>query len=87
MSSDMIFLFLDLGVKILDKLDWEDVKETARFYYTDSTTTVNLYPALILSVILLFFCKCKKGNELVLKVVHLHLLHEPIEWKCILIDR
>jgi len=46
--------WLDLGMKMLDKVDWEDVKETAKFYYTDSTTTLNLYPALILSVILLF---------------------------------
>ena len=46
-------------MKMLDKVDWEDVKETAKFYYTDSTTTLNLYPALILSVILLF-CKYRR---------------------------
>merc|ERR1712027_154864 len=37
-----------------EKVDWNEVKETAKFYYTDSTTTLNLYPALIISIILLF---------------------------------
>merc|ERR1711963_82677 len=45
---------LDLGMRLMEKVDWNEVKETAKFYYTDSTTTLNLYPALIISVILLF---------------------------------
>ena len=31
----------------------------AKFYYTDSTTTLNLYPALIISLLLLF-CKLQQ---------------------------
>merc|ERR1711988_1251568 len=58
---------LDLGMKMLDKVDWEDVKETAKFYYTDSTTTLNLYPALILSVILLFL---EPSQRLICFAVH-----------------
>jgi len=45
---------LDLGMQLMEKVDWNEVKETAKFYYTDSTTTLNLYPALIISIILLF---------------------------------
>ena len=41
-------------MKLIDAVDWDEVKETAKFYYTDSTTTLNLYPALILSLLLLF---------------------------------
>ena len=41
-------------MQLMEKVDWNEVKETAKFYYTDSTTTLNLYPALIISVILLF---------------------------------
>ena len=44
---------------MLEKVDWEDVKETAKFYYTDSNTTLNLYPALFISIVLLF-CKLKQ---------------------------
>jgi len=46
--------WIDLGMKMLEKVDWEDVKETAKFYYTDSNTTLNLYPALFISIVLLF---------------------------------
>jgi len=46
--------WIDLGMKMLEKVDWEDVKETAKFYYTDSNTTLNLYPALFISILLLF---------------------------------
>ena len=41
-------------MKLIDAVDWDEVKETAKFYYTDSTTTLNLYPALIISLLLLF---------------------------------
>ena len=44
----------DAGMKLIDAVDWDEVKETAKFYYTDSTTTLNLYPALIISLLLLF---------------------------------
>ena len=47
-------MFSDLGMQLMEKVDWNEVKETAKFYYTDSTTTLNLYPALIISIILLF---------------------------------
>ena len=43
-------------MKLFEDVDWEDVKETAKFYYTDSNATINLYPALIISILLLF-CK------------------------------
>ena len=41
-------------MKLIDAVNWDEVKETAKFYYTDETTTLNLYPALIISIILLF---------------------------------
>ena len=46
--------FPDAGMKLIDAVNWDEVKETAKFYYTDETTTLNLYPALIISIILLF---------------------------------
>ena len=41
-------------MKLIDAVNWDEVKETAKFYYTDETTTLNLYPALIISILLLF---------------------------------
>ena len=41
-------------MKLFDAVNWDEVKETAKFYYTDETTTLNLYPALIISILLLF---------------------------------
>ena len=43
-------------MELLKKVDWEDVKETAKFYYSDSTTTLNLYPALAITFIVVL-CK------------------------------
>ena len=34
---------LDAGMELLEKVNWDEVKETAKFYYSDSTTTLNLY--------------------------------------------
>jgi len=47
----MAHSWLDTGMELLKKVDWEDVKETAKFYYSDSTTTLNLYPALAITFI------------------------------------
>ena len=41
-------------MKLIGAVNWDEVKETAKFYYTDETTTLNLYPALIISLLLLF---------------------------------
>ena len=41
-------------MKLIGAVNWDEVKETAKFYYTDETTTLNLYPALIISILLLF---------------------------------
>ena len=49
-----IFFYSDAGMKLFDAVNWDEVKETAKFYYTDETTTLNLYPALIISILLLF---------------------------------
>lgn len=46
--------WIDAGMKLFDAVNWDEVKETAKFYYTDETTTLNLYPALIISILLLF---------------------------------
>jgi len=46
--------WIDAGMKLIDAVNWDEVKETAKFYYTDETTTLNLYPALIISILLLF---------------------------------
>ena len=43
-------------MKLIDAVDWDEVKETAKFYYTDSTTTLNLYPALGITFLILI-CK------------------------------
>ena len=47
---------LDAGMELLEKVNWDEVKETAKFYYTDSTTTLNLYPALGITFLILI-CK------------------------------
>merc|ERR1711893_568198 len=52
--TDMGPSWIDAGMKLIDAVNWDEVKETAKFYYTDETTTLNLYPALIISIILLF---------------------------------
>ena len=50
------FLILDAGMELLEKVNWDEVKETAKFYYSDSTTTLNLYPALGITFLILI-CK------------------------------
>ena len=55
----LLWFISDAGMKLIDAVDWDEVKETAKFYYTDSTTTLNLYPALIISLLLLF-CKLQQ---------------------------
>ena len=43
-------------MNLLKDVDWDEVKETAKFYYSDSTTTLNLYPALAITF-LVIVCK------------------------------
>ena len=50
------FSLLDAGMELLEKVNWDEVKETAKFYYSDSTTTLNLYPALGITFLILI-CK------------------------------
>jgi len=45
--------WIDAGMELLEKVNWDEVKETAKFYYSDSTTTLNLYPALGITFIIL----------------------------------
>ena len=52
----LTFLLLDAGMELLEKVNWDEVKETAKFYYSDSTTTLNLYPALGITFLILI-CK------------------------------
>ena len=44
---------LDAGMELLEKVNWDEVKETAKFYYSDSTTTLNLYPALAITFLVI----------------------------------
>ena len=48
--------YLDVGMNLLKDVDWDEMKETAKFYYSDSTTTLNLYPALAITF-LVIICK------------------------------
>merc|ERR1719412_3428436 len=43
---------LDIGLSLAEKVDWADVAEAARFYYTNAGTTINLYPALLIGALL-----------------------------------
>jgi len=45
--------WIDAGMELLEKVNWDEVKETAKFYYSDSTTTLNLYPALGITFLIL----------------------------------
>jgi len=44
---------LDTAMFLLDKPEVKELMETAKFYYTDSNTNINLYPALAITGIML----------------------------------
>ena len=50
-------------MNLLKDVDWDEVKETAKFYYSDSTTTLNLYPALAITF-LVIVCKNLKLRKI-----------------------
>merc|ERR1711997_493116 len=52
-SVTMSTSWIDAGMELLEKVNWDEVKETAKFYYSDSTTTLNLYPALGITFLIL----------------------------------
>merc|ERR1712223_2239745 len=52
-SVTMSTSWIDAGMELLEKVNWDEVKETAKFYYSDSTTTLNLYPALAITFLVI----------------------------------
>merc|ERR1711936_807331 len=52
-SGTMVNSWIDVGMNLLKDVDWDEVKETAKFYYSDSTTTLDLYPALAITFLVI----------------------------------